>query len=112
MNTVLSSQIIEFWVAYRDESGESHSKTIAYDHSKTMQEQINAILADESVYELFAHYTKADGTKASLFRWDSQINVRKLNSHALFYMPRFWSDSQFIDEQVDPEGPDRCIAQF
>lgn len=112
MKTVLSSQITEFWVAYRDESNESHSKTIDYDHDKTMQEQINAILADESVYELLVHYKRADGTNASLLRWDSQVNVRKLNSHALFYMPRLWSDSQFIDEQVDPDGPDRCIAQF
>lgn len=112
MKTVLSSQITEFWVAYRDESNESHSKTIDYDHGKTMQEQINAILADESVYELLVHYKRADGTNASLLRWDSQVNVRKLNSHALFYIPRLWSDSQFIDEQADPDGPDRCIAQF
>lgn len=107
METVLSSQLYKIWYAYWDENDESHSNTVAYDQTKTLEEQLNAILADESVYEAFVHYVRKDGTFGTLFRWDSQINVRKLNSHALFYMPREQRNVQFIDQV----STDRAISE-
>lgn len=107
---VKSSDLTKFWVAHRDYEKEyelskrylsheisaneynievnkiNYSEEIEYDHSKTLLEQLNEIIADPTVVVVSVKDNTPnpdlDGAN-TLLRWEDGLHARKLTSRGL-----------------------------
>lgn len=117
---VKSSELIKIWVSHMDEDAFSkaaedfHEKKITaeeaakllneatradyipYDHSRTLLDQLNEILEDETVSEVVVRDNtpnpNLDGAN-TLLRWRKEVNVRKLNDKSIFYLAKQYNKS-------------------
>lgn len=117
---VKSSNLTKIWVSHMDEDAFSkaaedfHEKKITaeeaakllneasradyipYDHSRTLLDQLNEILEDETVSVVTVcdntPNPKLDGAN-TLLRWRKAVNIRKLDDRSIFYLAEQYNNS-------------------
>lgn len=115
MKTYTSKQIVSIWVSHYDEKGrdeltkEEHdwndkkvrevvykrtnelswAETIPYDHSRKLVDQLNEILKDETVIEVYVKddtpNPNLDGANCLLW-WRDIVNRRDLTDDGIYYL--------------------------
>ena len=117
---VKSSDLTKIWVCHMDEAAfskaaedfykkkitaeesvnlqyeASRADYIPYDHSRTLLDQLNEILEDETVSKVVVcdntPNPNLDGAN-TLLRWRKEVNVRKLDDKSIFYLAEQYNKS-------------------
>ena len=112
---IKSSDIVKIWVSHKDDEAIneliakkhnfndravcedvnkrlnelSYAECVDYDHSRSLVDQLNDILKDETVLEVVVRddtpNPRLDGAN-TLLRWHRDVNVRNLNNTSIYYM--------------------------
>lgn len=112
---IKSSDIVKIWVSHKDDEAISelsakkhnfndravreavnkrlnelsYAEYVAYDQSRTLVDQLNDILKDETVLEVVVQDNtpnpSLDGAN-TLLRWHRDVNVRNLNNTSIYYL--------------------------
>ena len=112
---IKSSDIVKIWVSHKDDEAInelstknhnfndravreavnkrlnelSYAEYVDYDQSRTLVDQLNDILKDETVLEVVVQDNtpnpSLDGAN-TLLRWNRNVNVRNLNNTSIYYL--------------------------